>query len=121
MADILGVKLNDEFQLPAPRPTPLEDLALNKLIFEIDRLPLSETLADWQRSTIASGPQYLRNQLHYGVWVQEQELDELVEILGSRAAHSRDQRRHRVAARQAKSPHGARSPDAADCGDACRA
>jgi Phosphotransferase enzyme family len=86
MAEILGVKLNDEFQLPAPRPTPLEDLALNKLIFEIDRLPLSETLADWQRSTIASVPRYLRNQLHYGVWVQEQELDELVEILGSRPA-----------------------------------
>jgi hypothetical protein len=41
-------------------------------------------LADWQRSTIASIPRYLRNQLHYGAWVQQQELDELVEFLGYR-------------------------------------
>jgi hypothetical protein len=87
MAEILHVDLDDRFQLPAPRPTPLEDLALNKLVFEIDRVPLSETFADWQRATIASIPQYLRNQLHYGHWVQEQELDELVEILGYRPSN----------------------------------
>jgi hypothetical protein len=44
--------------------------------------------ADWQRSTIASIPRYLRNQLHYGVWVQNEELDELVPILGYRPANT---------------------------------
>ena len=29
-------------------------------------------------------PEYLRNQVHYGAWVQQQELDELAPILGYR-------------------------------------
>jgi len=86
LAEILDVDLDDHIQLPAPRPTPLEDLALNKLIFEIERLPLSPLLADWQRATIASVPHFLRNQIRYGAWAREQELDELVEILGYRPA-----------------------------------
>ena len=88
MAEILNVDLDDRLELPEPRPTPLEDLALDKLIFEIERLELSELFADWQRSTIASIPRYLRNQLHYGVWVQNEELDELVPILGYRPANA---------------------------------
>jgi len=86
MAEILGVDLDDRMQLPQPRVTPLEDLAIKKLIFEIERIPLSESMMDWQRATIAAVPRYLTNQLHYGVWVQEQELDELVPILGYRPA-----------------------------------
>jgi Phosphotransferase enzyme family len=84
MAEILAVELDDQFQLPTPRATPMETLALDKLISEIDRLPLSDSLVDWQRSTIASIPRYLRNQLHYGAWAQQQELDELVDFLGYR-------------------------------------
>jgi hypothetical protein len=86
MAEILNLELDDHLQLPSPRPTPEEDLALNKLISEIDRLELSESFAEWQRATIASIPSYLRNQLHYGVWVQNEELDELAPILGHRPA-----------------------------------
>jgi hypothetical protein len=84
MAEIRAVELDDQFQLPTPRATPMETLALDKLISEIDRLPLSDSLVDWQRSTIASIPRYLRNQLHYGAWAQQQELDELVDFLGYR-------------------------------------
>lgn len=84
MAEILCVDLDDAIELPAAHPTPLEDLALNKLIFEIERLPLSEELADWQRATIASIPKFLRNQISYGAWAREQELDELAGILGHR-------------------------------------
>lgn len=83
MAEIVDVEL-DDVQLPAPRKTPVEDLAIRKLIFEIDRVPLSDAFADWQRSTISAIPAYLTNALHYGVWVQEQELDELEPILGYR-------------------------------------
>jgi hypothetical protein len=86
LAEIIDVELS-EIELPAPRPTPMEDYALDKLSFEINNLSLSETFADWQRNSIAAVPEYLRNQLHYGVWVQEQDIDELVEILGYRAAN----------------------------------
>jgi len=83
MAEIVDVEL-DDVHLPPARKTPIEDLAINKLIFEIDRVPLSDAFADWQRNTISAIPAYLRNAFHYGVWVQEQELDELEPILGYR-------------------------------------
>jgi hypothetical protein len=86
LAEILGVDLDDRMELPAAPPMPLEELALNKLVFEIERLPLSDTLADWQRATLASLPGFLRNQIRYGTWMREQELDELVAILGHRPA-----------------------------------
>jgi hypothetical protein len=86
LAEIIDVELDDAMRLPPPRVTPMEDMAVRKLIFDIERLPLSENLADWQRSTIANVPNYLSNQLHYGVWVQECELDDLVPILGYRPA-----------------------------------
>ena len=85
MAEIVDVEL-DDLRLPAARKTPIEDLAVRKLIFEIDNLPLSEALADWQRGTISAIPGYLASALHYGVWIQEQELDELEPILGYRPA-----------------------------------
>lgn len=84
LAEILKVPLDHELQLPKPRPTPLEDYALDKLSFDINNLSTSDTFTDWQRNSIAAVPAYLRNQLHYGAWVQQQELDELAPILGYR-------------------------------------
>ncbi|MFA7555729.1 MAG: phosphotransferase [Spongiibacteraceae bacterium] len=83
LAEIIDVEL-DEIELPAPRPAPMENYALDKLSFDINNLSLTDTFADWQRNSIAGVPEYLRNQFHYGAWAQEQELDELVEILGYR-------------------------------------
>jgi hypothetical protein len=62
-------------------------MAIKKLTYEINRLQLSDSFAAWQRATIASVPQYLLNQLHYGAWAQQQELDELVPVLGCRPAN----------------------------------
>jgi hypothetical protein len=86
MAEILDVEL-DDLQLPEPRATPMDDMAIDKLVFEIDRVPTSAQFEGWQRNTIASIPNYLRNQIHYGAWMQEQELDELVDVLGYRPAN----------------------------------
>jgi hypothetical protein len=83
MAEIVGVEL-DEIDLPEAHVTPLEDMALDKLIFEINRLPTSEQFADWQRSTLAAIPESLRNQAHYGRWAEAEDLDEIGQVLGHR-------------------------------------
>src|SRR3546814_5868460 len=57
MAEILGLEL-EEFELPEPDVTPLEDMALDKLIAEVQHLPLSEDFADWQRGVLAAIPIY---------------------------------------------------------------
>jgi hypothetical protein len=87
IAEILGLELDYNLELPEPRATPVEDMAIKKLTYEINRLQLSDSFADWQRATIASVPQYLLNQLHYGAWAQQQELDELLPVLGYRPAN----------------------------------
>jgi hypothetical protein len=88
MAEIEEVELDHNLSLPEARTTPVEDLAIRKLIFEINRIPTSEVFADWQRSTITGIPAFLSNAFHYGVWVQEQELDELEALLGYRPANT---------------------------------
>src|SRR3546814_2320911 len=83
MAEILGLEL-EEFELPEPDVTPLEDMALDKLIAEVQHLPLSEDFADWQRGVLAAIPIYLRNQLHYHVWARDAALNDAAEVLGNR-------------------------------------
>lgn len=83
MAEFMGVEL-EEIQLPEARVTPWEDLALNKLLYEINRLPTSENFAEWQRNTIAAIPRYLLGQAHYGRWLEEEDLREIGEFLGRR-------------------------------------
>src|SRR3546814_17174057 len=83
MAEILGLEL-EEFELPEPDVTPLEDMALDKLIAEVQHLPLSEDFADWQRGVLAAIPIYLRNQLHYHGWARDADLNDAAEVLGHR-------------------------------------
>src|SRR3546814_13394754 len=83
MAEILGLEL-EEFELPEPDVTPLEDMALDKLIAEVPHLPLYEDFADWQRGVLASIPIYLRNQLHYHGWARDADLNDAAAVLGNR-------------------------------------
>jgi hypothetical protein len=86
MAEIMGVEF-DEITLPDAHVTPLQDLALDKLEAEINRLPTSEVFQDWQRGILASLPQFLRNQAHYGRWVEEEDLKDIAQLLGHRSAN----------------------------------
>src|SRR3546814_12221576 len=83
MAEILDLEL-EEFELPEPDVTPLEDMALDKLIAEVQHLPLSEDFADWQSGVLAAIPIYLRNQLHYHGWARDADLNDAAEVLGHR-------------------------------------
>src|SRR3546814_16569665 len=59
-------------------------MALDKLIAEVQHLPLSEDFADWQRGVLAAIPIYLRNQLHYHGWARDADLNDAAEVLGHR-------------------------------------
>jgi aminoglycoside phosphotransferase (APT) family kinase protein len=86
MAEIVGVQL-DDLALPERHVTPLEDLAVEKLLAEMNRLPTSEIFHDWQRGVLASLPRFLQNQAHYGRWAEEEDLKEIGELLGRRPAN----------------------------------
>lgn len=82
LAEIIGLDL-DDIQLPAPEYTQFEDLAFDKLIGGINRLPTSEALPDWQRNVLVSLPVYLRNRGHYRRWCEEADLAETASLTGT--------------------------------------
>lgn len=83
MAEIEGVEL-EPFDLPEPRITPMEDMALLKLADEIRRIPTSPLFQDWQRGIVASIADYLLNQQHYSAWAEKADLDDVEAFLGER-------------------------------------
>ena len=83
LAEIIDLDLED-IVLPAPAPTPMEDMGFDKLIADINRLPESEELQGWQRGIIASLPHYLKQRGHYGEWLRNEDLNDLEPILGHR-------------------------------------
>ena len=96
LAEIEGIALED-LELPAPRPSPLEEMALTKLAADLHRLPLTETFASWQRGILASVPEYLLNQARYRRWAEDADLDDLQGLLGTRPADLVDADRQLVA------------------------
>ena len=85
MAEIEGVSL-DTIELPEPRKTPMEDMALAKLGAEIRGIPTSPGFEGWQRGIIASIADYLVNQQHYSAWAEQEDLNDAEELLGTRPA-----------------------------------
>lgn len=86
LAEIIGLEL-DDIDLPAPETTPLEDLALGKLIAELGRLPATDALPDWQRNVLASIPHYLKNRGHYRQWCEAADIAETAALTGTNPAN----------------------------------
>lgn len=75
LAEIIGLEL-ETISLPDPESTPYEDLALGKLIADLERLPESDGLQGWQRNILVSIPHYLRNRGHYRNWCEKADIAE---------------------------------------------
>lgn len=86
MAEIQGVELNHDLTLPQAHDTPIENGAIEKLLLEIGRLPLSDSFPAWQRDLLSAIPRYLLNHAHYGRWYEEQTLDDIAVLIGHRPA-----------------------------------
>jgi hypothetical protein len=82
LAEIIGLEL-DDIALPEPEATPFEDMALDKLIADIGRLPESPALQDWQRGIMRTIPGYLRTRGHYRAWMEREDLADIASVIGS--------------------------------------
>lgn len=81
LAEILDIDLED-LALPAPRASPTEEMALAKLLADVNRLPLGETFAGWQRGVLASIPAWLLGQARYRRWAEDADLAEITALVG---------------------------------------
>ena len=82
IAELEKVELDYSFELPEPADAPIEDMALEKLLLEIGRLPLSEAFPEWKRDLLAAIPRYLQNHAHYGRWYEQACLSDIQELTG---------------------------------------
>lgn len=83
LAEFTGIELED-FDLPAPRPSPMEEMALEKLGADLKCLPLTDSFAPWQRGVLASVPEYLLAQARHRRWAEDADLDDQEALLGAR-------------------------------------
>jgi len=84
IAELEGIELDYDFALPEPADTPIEDMALEKLLLEIGRLPLSDAFPEWKRDLLAAIPQYLQHHAHYGRWYEQACLSDIEALTGVR-------------------------------------
>jgi hypothetical protein len=83
IAELAGVEL-DELQLPEPHVVPLGELAIAKLLGEIERIPSSDILPGWQREVLSTLPVFLKSQFRYGRWVEGEDVRDIGELVGVR-------------------------------------
>ena len=86
LAEILDVELDDNIALPQAHVSPLQELAIDKLAQEINRLPTSRALPDWQRGVLGSLPVFLRNMARYGAWMEAEDMADATALLGETPA-----------------------------------
>ncbi len=89
LAELDNISL-DSLELSEPRQTPLQDLALERLTAEIERLPEHALMQGWQRKVLGSLPQMLMQIGHYSQWRDEAYCVDIAELTGKPCAGPTD-------------------------------
>jgi aminoglycoside phosphotransferase (APT) family kinase protein len=90
MGEILNIDLDAavaDIELPEAHIAPVEKMAFDKLLSEIETLPLSNEFAQWQRDVLASLPQFLISQVNYGRWLEQEDLKDVGNLVGKHPAN----------------------------------
>jgi hypothetical protein len=86
LAEIDGIAL-EPVTLPAAEPTPLEDLALERLELDIQRLNEQPHFSEWQRGILASLPRLLRQIGHYRRWLEDEYRSDVASLVAAPVAN----------------------------------
>jgi aminoglycoside phosphotransferase (APT) family kinase protein len=83
IAELEGVALDFDLHLPEPRLDPLAESGLQKLLNDVERLPVSHAFAAWERDLLGAIPRFLLHQSRYGHWLDEETIREISGVTGS--------------------------------------
>lgn len=83
IAEIEGVELDHDLHLPEAEPDRFEARGLGKLIVDIERLPVSDGFAAWERDLLGEIPRVLLNQARWRGWWHEITTADIGEALGA--------------------------------------
>lgn len=82
IAELEGITLNDDLHLPKPTTDFFADTGLQKLVIDIERLPLSDAFADWERGLLSAISKYQLNYARYGNWLTEETIKDISSVTG---------------------------------------
>lgn len=82
IAELESVTLDHDLELPTPSTDFFTDSGLEKLVIDIERLPLSDAFADWERGLLSSIAKYQVNQARYGNWLTEETIKDINQLTG---------------------------------------
>jgi hypothetical protein len=82
VAELQGITLDDDLHLPEPHIDPLEESALRKLSFDIERLPTSSSFEPWERDLLGAIPNFLLNRARYREWFEAEAVADINQMTG---------------------------------------
>ena len=84
IAELKGITLDYDLQLPQPAMKPWEDTGLRKLMMDIERLPTSSAFEPWERELLHAIPGFLLNYARYRDWFERESTQDISEVMGQR-------------------------------------
>ena len=82
IAELQGIDLDHELELPEPVFKSLEESALKKMLADIERLPTSSSFEPWERDLLHAIPEFLLNYTRYRDWFEQATLADINEFAG---------------------------------------
>ena len=82
IAELEGITLDHDLHLPAPNADFFADTGLQKLVIDIERLPLADAFADWERGILGAIPKYQLNYARYGSWLTAETIKDISRVTG---------------------------------------
>jgi hypothetical protein len=83
IAELEGVDLDFDLHLPEPSLDALAESGLRKLLNDIERLPVSDAFAEWERDLLGAVPRFLLNRSRYGSWLDAETVREIGDVTGT--------------------------------------
>ena len=82
IAELQGIALDRDLELPEPETQPWEDSGLRKLIVDTGRLPTSSAFEPWERDLLGDIPRFLLNLARYRNWLDRETVADVAAMTG---------------------------------------
>ena len=85
LAELNGLSLEYDLELPTPVTRAWEASGLEKMMIDVDQLPISSAFQDWERELLGSIPRFLLNYSRYRDWFEAETIAEIGDLTGERS------------------------------------
>ncbi len=82
IAELQGFQLDYDLHLPEPVIKPFEDSGFQKLLVDIEQLPVSSSFQEWERELLGAIPKFLLNYARHRDWFEAETAADIERLTG---------------------------------------